>query len=331
MDVPIYEARPWFCPRGDELRFLPEGPRVCGKDEISWVAIQHGSQATYGSLNVLRVGADLSVVENRNYVLDGRPGFAMPTTTAGQFLVGKEKQLVVYDITDGRCRTVGKPVEQDVTGTIINDAEMFEDGLVFGAKDVQFTEPKAGLYLYRSLDGAMLQLRSDQVCSNGKVLKRRSDQTWTLWDIDTPRKQVVQYCLDVARGTLHEERVAIDLTDDEAYPDGMVETPDGQSVIIAMYNPHPAPWGEARQYSLTEGRCERLWRVPGSPQVTCPQLFEWQGRVYLVLTTAVEYMPDERKTGSPYAGWLFLAETPWHGPLRRKLWDIAQRKAVWVE
>ena len=47
----------------------------------------------------------------------------------------------------------------------------------------------------------------------------------------------------------------------------------------------------------------------GSPQATCPQLIAWDGRVWLIITTAVENMPMERRNDAPQAGSLFLAET----------------------
>lgn len=330
-EVPVYEASPWLCPDGEELRFLPEGPRVDRTGRVTWVAIQHGATSSIGSLNIVRVAPSLQPADCRCYRLKARPGFAFPTTESDLFLVGLERQLVLYDAATDSYQPISSQVEQDVEGTIINDAEMFSQGLVFGAKDLQFKEAKAGLYLFRSSDGALIRLRSDQVCSNGKVLKQRADGSWTLWDIDTPRRQVIRYRLDVERGTLDEESVAIDLTDDPAYPDGMVATPDGCSAIIAFYHPGAVAWGEARQYSLETGTCQAIWRVPGSPQVTCPQLLCHQGRVYLLLTTAVEHMPAERRPDAPFAGCLFLAPTAWTAPLAIKLWDPVGRCATFVD
>jgi sugar lactone lactonase YvrE len=115
--------------------------------------------------------------------------------------------------------------------------------------------------------------------------------------------------LDVERGSVTEIRTAIDLTAGSVFPDGMIVTPDGRSVIIAFYNPEPAPFGEARQYSIATGTVEAIWRTPGSPQVTCPRLVSHEGKVKLVLTTAVEHMTAERQTDAPQAGCLFWGDT----------------------
>jgi sugar lactone lactonase YvrE len=138
----------------------------------------------------------------------------------------------------------------------------------------------------------------------------------------------VQYRLDVASAVLEEERVVVDLRREPAFPDGMVASPDGKSLLVALYNPQPAAWGEVRQYAIDSGECEAIWRLPGSPQVTCPQLFSSEGRVHLVITTAVEHMAPDRRTQAPGAGCLFVAETPWNQPIPCVVWDIERRAAV---
>jgi sugar lactone lactonase YvrE len=89
----------------------------------------------------------------------------------------------------------------------------------------------------------------------------------------------------------------------------MILTPDGKSVIVALYNPTDAPHGEARQFSLATGKTEAVWRTPGSPQVTCPQLIKIDGAIKLILTTAVENMPAERRPKHPKAGCIFVGDT----------------------
>lgn len=304
-DVPTMEAEVLFRPEQDALRFLPEGPRWVGEGKLSWVAIQHGAESTVGSLNLL----NLQSGENTSYELRGRPGFAIPTARANQFVVGLEHRLVLFDTASHEETLLSDAIDTDVQGTIINDGEVFAEGVVFGAKDLKFAEQKAGLYFYRRRDGKLFRLLSDRICSNGKVLFER-DGAYTLLDICSPRKQVMAYRLDIERGQVEPLSAVIDLGGEPVFPDGMVATPDGRSVIIAIYNPEPAEYGEARQYSIETGQLERVWRCPGSPQVTCPCLVRDQGSVKLVLTTAVEHMSAERQVGAPNAGCLFIAETP---------------------
>lgn len=304
------EAQLLFRPDAAALRFLPEGPYPYGEQRFSWVAIQHGADATRGSLNIF----DLASRQNTRYDLSGRPGFAFPTADGQAFVIGLERQLGIFQLpsagsSESDWTELAGPVDAEVTNTIINDGTLFEGGLIFGCKDLKFEEQKAGLYLWRARDRRLIRLRADQICSNGKKVVT-FDGTSTLVDIDSPTKTVVAYSLDTDAGKLGEPRVIIDLRSVDMFPDGMVLTPDGASVIIAFYNPHEVEFGEARQYRLADSQLEFTWRVPGSPRVTCPQLIRHEGRVKLVLTTAVEHMTVEQQALHPHAGCLFIAETP---------------------
>lgn len=293
-----------FRPPSADLRFLPEGPYDLGDGRVSWVAIQHGADAEQGSLNIL----DLNSQENQSFLLPGRPGFAFPSADATHFTIGLERQLVQFTVATGACESItSAPIEEGVEGTIINDGEFFAEGMLFGCKDLKFQENKAGLYLWRNADATLHRLRSDQICSNGKVIVG-ANGNYQVYDIDSPTKQVVQYELDVAAATLQRQRVVVDVTDGGVFPDGMVASPDGRSLIIAYYNPEDADYGEARQHSIETGKVERVWRVPGSPQVTCPQIVHVNGKDVLFLTTAVEHMSDERQLIHHAAGCLFVGE-----------------------
>ena len=291
-------------PETAEQRFLPEGPYPCGDGLLSWVSIQHGVDQTVGSLNLL----DLTAGTNRNIALPGRPGFAFPTNRDGEFVIGLEREVGLFRIKGAGWTPLASDLEAEVAGTIVNDGVAFSGGLVFGCKDLKFAEKKAGLYLWRRSDGQTIKLRDDQVCSNGKVIFGDGDIV-TLLDIDTPTKQVVRYSLNVATGELSEPEIVVDLTSGDDFPDGMIATPDGQSVIIAFYNPNDVDFGAARQYSLQDGSLEAVWTVEKSPRVTCPQLVRVDGSVKLTLTTADEGMTPEQQARHTNAGCLFIADT----------------------
>jgi sugar lactone lactonase YvrE len=295
-----------FSPESSELRFLPEGPIGLDSGKCSWVAIQHGADATHGSLNVY----DLSTGTNGCFPLAGRPGFALPTDQPDQFLVGLERRIELFDIRGGKPETVCEGVDNDVENTIINDAVGCSAGVIFGTKHLEFSQQIAGLYFFRTRDRELFPLRGEQICSNGKVILSDSDDEVTFLDIDTPTKKVVRYALDVGKGAVSGPETILDLNDVAAYPDGMIGTADGTGVIISFYNPEPAEFGETRLYSLDSGDCELIWQTPASPQNTCPLLIEWQGTIQLVITTAVEHMSPERQEMATNAGALFIAETP---------------------
>ena len=298
-----------YMPPSEEARFLPEGPTALAPGKFSWVAIQHGPQATHGSLNIF----DVPSGKNQEFRLPGRPGFAKPTTREGIFVIGCEREVGLFDIRDGSWETLVQGIDQDVQGTIINDGTVYADNLVFGTKDLEFKTKKAGIYLYRGSDGALIRLRDDQICSNGKDVVDSGSGGLHLIDIDSPTRKVVRYDLDIAKGELGQATTIVDLSNVDGVPDGMTLTPDEQSMIISFYNPNPAQFGETREYSLLTGELEQVWRTPLSPQATCPLLLEMpDGSVKLIVTTAVEHMASERRAAAAQAGGLFIADTDFH-------------------
>lgn len=308
-----------FQPTTEQLRYLPEGPYPYGENQLSWVGIQHGANATTGSINLF----DFNSGTNESIELPGRPGFAFATNRDGIFVTGMERRIGLFNTEDSTFRPLGDPIESDVTGTVINDAVVFSGGLIVGCKDLNFADAKAGLYLWRRSDWQTIKLRSDQTCSNGKVVFGDGERV-TLLDIDTPTKTVVRYELDVTDGRLSPPEVMIDMSEGDVYPDGMIATPDGNSVIIAFYNPADAEFGEAKQFSLSTGEVEAVWRTEKSPRVTCPQLVKRNGRIHLILTTAVEGMTAEQQAQHTNAGSLFIGETDLTSLPEQPVFDIPQ-------
>jgi sugar lactone lactonase YvrE len=294
-----------FLPETEALRFLPEGPYPIDAKRLSWVAIQHGPDADYGSLNLL----DLQTRKNVSYPLPGRPGFAFPCDDKESFFVGCERTLGIFRPIDGQWKVLCDGIDARVEGTIINDAAVWEDYVVFGCKDLKFKEPKAGLYLWNSRKHRLHVLRQDQTCSNGKAIRPRVGGRLELLDIDTPTKQVAGYDIDPEMGTLGPRRVVLDLKKEVGFPDGALLSPNGDHIIISFYNPDSAPHGETRMYDLRTGRVQQTWITIGSPQATCPQLIMWEGGVWLIITTAVEFMPKDRRSESPLAGGIFMGKT----------------------
>ncbi len=301
-------AKLLFQPDSDALRFLPEGPYPNGPNRFSWVAIQHGATATTGSLNIY----DLSTGVNRSYPLPGRPGFAFPTDR-GNFVIGCERSVGIFSPSDGSWEPLVDGIDASIENTIINDGITWDGNLIFGTKDLEFKSKKAGLYLWRGRDRKLFQLRDDQICSNGKCVLPVGEKTIDLLDIDSPTRKVVAYRIDLERGTASEPRTVVDLQHELGVPDGMTLSPNASRLIISLYNPDPAPFGRTIGVSLDSGRVEEEWQTLGSPQATCPQWVEYQGKAMLVITTAIEHMPAGRRAESPNAGSLFAVETdqPW--------------------
>ena len=292
-------------PPAEADRFLPEGPRavtVEGRPALAWVNIQAAADATAGAIHVRFWDG-----EHRSYVQPRRPGFLFPTDRPDTLFVGLEKEIGWLNLATNTFHPLAAIDDPDPR-TIINDGEVVPGGraIVFGTKDVKFADPIAHLYLFTLDDRKLSVLADRQTCSNGKVFARDGTDL-VLYDIDTPKKNVVRYRLDVAGRKASEPEVTLDVSRHEAFPDGMADVGDG-TVIIAFYNPAP-DIGKAIRYSLRTGASIEAWTTPNSPRVTCPLLVEHNGSVRLVLTTATEGMPAKDRAKCPNAGDLFWADT----------------------
>jgi sugar lactone lactonase YvrE len=305
------EARVFFEPEREEDRYLPEGPRHLLAEgqrwgPLGWVNIQAGPTSKHGTVFTRAWGNATSLFNRQD--LSGRVGFLLPALNSPWVIVGCEKALKVQSTAYEKSRTLAS-IPDDNPRTIINDGEIVPGGkaIVFGTKDVQFKDPVANLYLYTVDDNRVSLLADGQTCSNGKVFATDS-RGLILYDIDTPKRNVVRYRLDVEARTTTPDGVALDLAGEPGFPDGMCDCGDG-TVIVAFYNPDFVEAGRAVRFDLASGRAVEEWTTPGSPRVTCPLLVKRPEGVKLILTTATEGMPAELRARCPNAGCLFIADT----------------------
>ena len=304
-----YQAVHYFDPGNEELRFLPEGPRVLrnypgGGAILGWVAIQHGVDRQDGSVNLL----NLETGENTSFPLHGRPGFFAETVRPGVLLVGIEHRLAYFDLATGQLEETGIEVT-DHDRVIINDGLAVEGGVLFGTKHLDFTQPLGALYYYDSAKRSVHTVIDGQVCSNGKYLCRDAEGA-TLIDIDSIPKTIGRYRLDSSLKLVHEQSLIAPPESLPGFPDGLRHAPDGESVIVAFYNPEAVSDGVAQQFRLSDGAVLSEWKIPGSPRVTCPELVMIGGKVKILFTTATEGMPGETRRIAPGAGHFYIAETP---------------------
>ena len=96
----------------------------------------------------------------------------------------------------------------------------------------------------------------------------------------------------------------------QAFPDGLRQSADGLSIVVAFYDTRAVDMGLAQEIRLLDGKVLSEWIVPGSPRVTCPEFVELDGKVCLIFTTAVEGMDDETRSIAPNSGTLFLRRNP---------------------
>lgn len=306
-DIRTTSTQVLLSPNSEADRFLPEGPRAIqleGREALLWVNIQTSPEAKIGALH-LRFW---DTGEQRSLPLANRPGFVFPTDREEIVVVGQGHEIGTVDLSTGAWTRWATLPHQNPR-VIINDGEIVPGGraIVFGTKDTQFAEYIAALYLFTLDDQQLSTLAEGMLCSNGKVFTQ-GDGGLILYDIDTPRRSVMRYRVDLTSGSIQADREVVDLHSEEGLPDGMADTGDG-TAIIALFNPHRGGDGQALRVDLGSGKTIERWTTPGSPRVTCPLLVEREGQVKLVLTTAVEGMPDEMRRASPEAGSLFMGAT----------------------
>jgi len=304
----------FFRPAMEELRYLPEGPRVLRNyhepgAKLGWVAIQHGAGVAEGSFNVL----DLVSGANTRLPLKGRPGFFAETTEPGVVLVGLERELALLDLRTGTLSQAMARIDADPR-TIINDGLAVDGGVLFGTKDLEFKQPIAALYFFDSVTRKVHTVLDGQTCSNGKYLRRDAAGA-TLIDIDTAPKRISRYVLDAKLERVIEARLITPAESLPTLPDGLRPAPaghgepEGASVIVAYYNPGDVADGLAQHIRVSDGAVICEWIIPGSPRVTCPEFVQVDGKVKLLFTTAVEGMPAEIRRRAPGAGCMYIADT----------------------
>jgi sugar lactone lactonase YvrE len=285
-------AVPYFRPALEEQRYLPECPRVIA-ESLVWISIQYAADRPQGGINVL----DMFSLENTHHPLPGRPGFFAETAVRGVLLVGLERRLVLYDLNRRAITETLAHIPEDPR-VIINDGVAIPGGVIFGTKHLEFCEPVAALYHYDETTRKVRELLGGQTCSNGKHL-----HGGLLVDIDSHPKTITEYRYD---GALHANRLIARPESLPALPDGLRPMPGGESVVVAYYNPAHVADGLAQEIRLSDGEVLTEFILPGSPRVTCPEVWELDGATVIFFTTATEGMPEETRAIAPEAGTIFM-------------------------
>jgi len=255
----------------------------------------------------------LHIVDTKNWTTEVHDlpepvGFAFPTKDETKFVVGLGKGVAIYDTkTKKTVRLVESVKEED---TLVNDALLVDDGLVFGTKHLRTPKKLAGLWYYSYANKTPLLLLPNLKISNGMDTIRDSQGNLWLIHTDTPDGTIKKYLFDPKTGKFDPAgHIVVDLRHVNAGPDGLTLSPDKKHLIVALWNDDEnATQGEARQYNVETGKLERIFIVPGSPRVTCPILVKDK----VILTTAWEGS-EKLKKAQPNSGRIFIADTTGDG------------------
>jgi len=305
--VPIRQAT--LLPFSQEQFYLAEGPYVV-KNPNDWQTCQFSFVNIQTGLNK---PGQLHVVNTQNwshqvYELPEPVGFAFPARDDTKYVLGLGQGVVVYDTSTKDIRKLIPEVKE--TDTLVNDALLIEEGLVFGTKHLRTPEKLAGLWYYSYNNQNHTLLLPNLKISNG--MDTIHDEHGNLWLIhtDSPDGTIKKFRFDPKTGTFDRNGVVIiDVRDSKASPDGLTLSPDKKHLIVALWNDDEnATQGEARQYNLETGKLERIFVVPGAPRVTCPILVKDK----VILTSAWEGSVKLRDA-QPNSGRIFVADTTCDG------------------
>jgi len=298
-------------PFSKEQFYLSEGPYIVKNPNdwnkstvFSFVNIQSGPNQP-GQLHVV----DTKDWKHSVYDLPEPVGFAFPTTDESKYVMGLGNGVAIYDT---RSKAITKFIpEVKENDTLVNDALLVEDGLVFGTKHLRTPQKLAGLWYYTYNNPQPFHLLQNLKISNGMDTIQDAKGNFWLIHTDTPDQTIKKYLFDPKTGKFDRNgQVVVDLRNlSTSFPDGLTISPDKKHLIVALWNDDEnATQGEARQYNVETGQLERIFVVPGSPRVTCPILVQDK----VLLTTAWEGSPKLRDA-QPNSGRLFVAETTGDG------------------
>ncbi|MBI4661684.1 MAG: SMP-30/gluconolactonase/LRE family protein [Verrucomicrobia bacterium] len=352
MNVPRTVGKIVWVPPSLAFRFLLEGlifvppgavelPRRMsgGGVLLAMVGIQLSDTSRTGVVIFLDPDTGRHVV----FPLPGRPGFIFRVRSGrkkGLFLVGIETSicLVQFDLIDGTSTIISvDEIPDPRPGEIINDSIVSpasREGRAFAIIGTKcFTEGffPGGAGLYHWEPGQVRPLLRKESCSNGKYWRVNADGQLILGDIDSPTGYSTEAVFDPATATLGRRRILIDLRADKNFRvlDGQVLTPDGKSVIPALFNYGAVTKtdGEVHRYGRESRRLEQVWVFPESPQMTTVCLARKPGRKRCTLyaLSAIEHMKPAAFAANPNSGVVWEAETDIEGEPRE---DVLVLKSV---
>jgi sugar lactone lactonase YvrE len=163
----------------------------------------------------LIVAFDPATDEERIWNVGQRVGTVVPRIGGGLVWAGDDG-FYFLDETSGVSTAIGDP-EIGVSDNRFNDGKCDPAGRLWAGTSCLKKRPEAALYCLDT-DLSVAKKFGPVTNSNGIVWARDGQ---TMYYIDTPSKKVRAFDFDVAMGSISQERVVWDTSEDESSPDGM--------------------------------------------------------------------------------------------------------------
>ena len=215
---------------------------------------------------------------------------------SGGLLLALEHGFAFFNFDDGVIERLD-PVEAD-------DENRFNDGKCdpmgrfwCGSMHIRGENPTGNLYRMDA-DLSVTKIEPNLYCSNGMTW---SPDRSTMYHVDSSPRRVFAYDYDLETGRVANRRVAIQLDEDQGYPDGM--TIDNEGMIWL------AQWGAARvcRWNAATGTVLERYDTPAPHTSAC--CFGGDDLSQLYITSAREGLTQQQLADFPESGCLFRLQT----------------------
>lgn len=229
---------------------------------------------------------------NQSFATPSRIGTVVPSGE-NEVVVALEDGIFKFNTKSDKF-TLLSDVEADMPENRFNDGKCDPNGnLWVGSMHFEQKPFKANLYKVEP-DGKAAKMMDSVTISNGIVWT--SDKK-TMYYIDTPTARIRAFDFDVATSTISNERVAVEVSPEIGYPDGMAI--DAEDMLwVGLWNGNAVA-----RFNPKTGALIAKIEVPAHNVTACA--FGGENLDILYITTASVDMTPEEITKYPLAGSVF--------------------------
>ena len=235
---------------------------------------------------------DPKTKKNRSFLTASQIGTVVPINKK-EALIALIDGIYTINLETGHT-TVFAEMADVLTGCRLNDGKCDPAGRLWvGSMHWKQESGKAKLFSIQN-DGTITTKIDSVTISNGIVWTKDKK---TMYYIDTPTSQIKAYDYDSATGTISNERVAVEISKDLGFPDGMT-IDDEDMVWVGMWNGNAVI-----RFNPITGQLLQKIEVPAHNITSCA--FGGENLETLFITSAKLDMTDEELKKYPLAGSVF--------------------------
>lgn len=223
----------------------------------------------------------------------GEPVGCIALGQNSDFIAALSSGTVIIDRVKGTIKKYVADPEALIKGNRANDGKCDPRGRFWYGTMSMTEAPGAGSVYMLSADDCQKKIKGVSV-SNGMAWNLSED---TFYYIDTPSREVVAYDYDAATGNISGRRRAIDISEEEGFPDGMTIDMEGM-LWIALWD----GWKVVRYNPRTGKKLDTI-QLPVARVTSCTFGGTTMGDLYI--TSAKTGLNETEQKDQPLAGALF--------------------------